>query len=259
MRISDTLHLLHLPSWLNDGVGVLTATFLHTIEDFIKLKEYCLKTGLNKIYQVPISEDIIDQVKKLAKITYDDSNAEYVYSINDLVQKKGKQYQEYRHKINRFKNLYPDVNFIKSDKPPSTKIIKEIKNLYEIWHDFSTESSEHSSNEQAALDRYIKISSQKIAFFGKTVNFYLYNSGTLVAFATVELVNDKYAVGHFLKINLNLSGSSQYFIYSICKELKKMGVITLNAQEDMGIEGLKNFKKHLNPQRMSHAYDLVIG
>ena len=254
-EITDTLHILELPNWLQVDEGVITSTIIHSVDDFIALVKYCQNVRINKLKEVPIVDEILEEIKKIdiAKVLGNSDSDEYVYKINDLASPKGKNYADFRSKINRFNRLYPEHKFEYSDKKPNKNTYKKIKALYEIWHDFDTESAKDSSNEDLALQKYIE---SKNSYLNSANNYYLYYRNKLVAYAMVEIVNNSYAVGHFLKVNLNLSGASEYFIHKICETLIKDEVEYLNAQEDMGVLGLRDFKQRLRPTKMILAYDL---
>lgn len=257
-EITNTLHMLELPNWLHVDDGVITSSIVHTVDDFMALMNYCQNVGIDKLKEVPIVDEIIEDIKKIdsARISNNVDSDEYVYKTNDLASPKGKNYADFRSKINKFNRLYPEHKFVYYDIKPDKNVYKEIKALYEIWHDFDTESAKDSSNEDLALQKYID---SKDNHLKKANNYYLYYKNKLVAYAMVEIVKNSYAVGHFLKVNLNLSGASEYFIHKICESLEKDGVEYLNAQEDMGVLGLRDFKQRLGPAKMIRAYDISLG
>jgi len=257
-ELTNTLHILELPNWLHADEGVITSTIVHTVDDFIALVDYCQSVSIDKLKEVPIIDEIIEEIKKVSysSILNNVDSDEYVYNINELASPKGKNYADFRSRINKFNRLYPEHQLVYSDKKPDKNTYKKIKALYEIWHDFDTDSAKDSSNEDLALQKYIE---SKENYLNRAENYYLYYKNKLVAYAMVEIIDNTYAVGHFLKVNLNLTGSSEYFIHKICKSLKNAGVEHLNAQEDMGVIGLRDYKQRLRPTKMIRTYDISLG
>lgn len=257
-KITDTLHLLELPNWVHTNEGVITTTFIRNLDDFMTLVNYCLEQGIDKLSEVPIADEIVKEIQKIdsVKLSNNIDSDEYIYDTLDLVSLEGKHYADFRSKINRFNRLYPEHKFIKSNKKPDGQTYKAIKALYEVWHDLDTQSSKDSSNEDLALQKYIESGD---TFINTSNNYYLYLKNKLVAYAMVEIVNGSCAVGHFLKINLNLTGANEYFIHKICESLNEESVKYLNAQEDMGVLGLRDYKQRLRPTKMIRAYDISLG
>ena len=254
------MHILNLPSWLNNNFGILSASHVYKISDFKELANFCNKMNIKKLAEVPIIDKLIDEVSEFALIEKEIDAAEYLYDVKKLINLKGRSFSDQRYRINHFNKLYPGADFSYSHNLPSQKVAGGIKEIYEIWHDFSTQSSMDISHEEEALERYLsigKLTNPKI--LNNTMNFYLNYQGKLIGYAMVEIVKDSYAVGHFLKLNLNISGSTVYFIHKICEVLDQMGVKYLNAQEDMGVEGLREFKQKLRPDKMCYAYTVVFG
>lgn len=257
-KINETLYLLDLPNWLYGTERYLTATSIATIQDFSELYDYCVSKGIESLKDVPIVDGLVQKIENMVKISKKLSDTEYVYRLENLVAMKGGEYATLRSKVRHFSRLYPDSEFIFSAKTPNRQTIKEIDKLYEVWHDFNSEPNQDISYEKQALEKYLSAKKNENSnILDKTIHYYLYVNTRLVGFAVIELINSNYAVGHFLKLNLNLSGASEYFIHSICTSLLKDGIEYLNAQEDLGVDGLRKFKQKLRPFKMINTYDVV--
>jgi hypothetical protein len=75
----------------------------------------------------------------------------------------------------------------------------------------------------------------------------IYVDRVMVAFHIYELVGRGWAVGHFTKAVREPAGASLYGWLEVARSLRLAGVHTLNYEQDLGIPGLRDFKRRLRP------------
>jgi hypothetical protein len=81
-------------------------------------------------------------------------------------------------------------------------------------------------------------------------------AGAMLGFTMNELLLDGFYMGHFgftLPDNLGLADLLEL---ETAKVMSAQGCTRMNFQEDLGIEGLRNFKLSWKPQYLLHKYDL---
>ena len=212
-------------------------------------------TGVNELKMVPdyFVEKIEDQSKY--KITEDLDNKDYILNIDDLVHSSGKVYQNFRHQISYFLKNYSELALLKVLDLSSTTDINEIINALHTWpiSSFSSDGNDPARVDARAIDRLFKL--QNILPV-KHQCLGLYIDGQLQGFSIfhVPISNSNIAMGNHIKFNSEYKRLFDFLVFATANRLREQGVIFLNAEQDMGIEGIRYHKSDLNPELYYRKY-----
>jgi len=182
-------------------------------------------------YKIEIKEDVDD--------------FEYVYKTIDLIELKGKKYHGKKNHVNTFEKSYNyEIKAIDNDK-----VVKDCLTLLHRWHEevLETIDKEMCMEIDAIKDIFGELQYLDL----KSIAVYVDNE--LAGFAVGEKVNDKMAVIHVERGELEYKG-----IYSFVNRKFLMGCFSdtefVNRQEDTGNEGLRKAKESYHPAKMVKKY-----
>ncbi len=196
-----------------------------------------------------VDESFISDLKKYTDYkveTFEDvDDFEYVYNTQDLIELRGKKYHSKKNHVNTFEKTYNyEIRAINNDN-----VIKDCLELLHRWHE---EVLETIDKEMCMEIDAIKDLFGELKFFDlKSIAIYVNN--VLAGFAVGEKVNDKMAVIHVERGEIEFKG-----IYSFINRKFLMECFAetefVNRQEDTGNEGLRKAKESYHPARMIKKY-----
>lgn len=196
-----------------------------------------------------VDESFIEDLKKYTdykiEVKEDIDDYEYVYNTNDLIELKGKKYHGKKNHVNSFEKTYGyEIKTIDNEK-----VIKDCIALLHKWHD---EVAVTVDKEMLMEIDAIKDLFSELHFFDlKSIAVYV--DGELAGFAVGEKVNDKMAVIHVERGEVEYKGiyaflNRQFLIQSFSD------TEYVNRQEDTGNAGLRKAKQSYHPVKMVKKY-----
>jgi len=183
------------------------------------------------------------------EFAYNDGSFDYVYSIDDLAELKGKKYHGKRNHINRFREKYPDV----TARAIGEENISAVKRMADEWFRqkmIDNPDGEYTMEKDAlsrALENYsgLGMESMVLESGGRVLAFTL---GNRLSDDTFDVNFEKAAAdvdGGYPAVNSEFAG----YIRSKYPEVR-----FLDREEDMGIEGLRKAKRSYHPHHMVDKY-----
>jgi hypothetical protein len=214
-----------------------------------KLVERNRELGRKEMLFGDSDEKFIEDLKKYTdykvEAEEDTDDAEYVYSINELIELKGKKFHGKKNHVNSFIKSYNyEIREINSDE-----IIEDCLLLLHKWHE---EVAVTVDQEMLAEIEAIKDVFRELKYFDlKSIAVYV--EGKLAGFAVGEKVNDKMAVIHIERGETDFNGIYAFvnreFLVRNFSDLE-----FVNRQEDTGNEGLRKAKTSYHPVKMVRKY-----
>lgn len=179
-------------------------------------------------------------------IDNDRNSYEYILDTSKQSLLEGKNFSDQRRRIRFFEKEHSkDVVDIQYYKKMDRYIKKAfLKYLKDMPTNNNAESSRQNINEPLAIKNSIKYASA----FDKNVMIIKIN-GKIVSLSMVSNLDRKTAGGNHLKVDYSIKYIFHYTVYQLSKTLLKDGVKEINIEQDLGIEGIRNFKMHLPPSR----------
>ncbi|NLM36666.1 MAG: DUF2156 domain-containing protein [Firmicutes bacterium] len=179
------------------------------------------------------------------RIIPDRTSWDYLYRTKDLIELRGRKYQQKRNHINRFQQFYP---FTYHSLTPEH--FPACQRLFEHWAAEKAGQPEVNEERLALQEAFQHFSLLKLK--GGALEVY----GELQAFAIGSRLNKDTAIVHFEKANAEFSGIyaviNQQFIAHEWADTKY-----INREDDMGLPGLRQAKERYHPFRMVEKYTVV--
>jgi hypothetical protein len=203
------------------------------------LYDLSTKAGLKSLAIESIEDRFLDDYKAVSdydiEISYSDDHSEYIYKANDLLDLSG---GANLNKRKRFKKCskQTDISFL----PMTQENVEICLKVQEAWcqeQDCSICKS-YAGCEKEALEVLVEVYDDKIY-----KGIFLCHNNNPIGYTICEKKNDKLAFLSFGKSNI--PDFLAYLDYLIVKD-HLSSVEYINLGEDMGKEGLRNFKQHLS-------------
>lgn len=196
-----------------------------------------------------VDENFINDIKKYTdykiEVKEDVDDFEYVYKTEDLINLRGRKYHGKKNHYNSFVKTYEyEIKDINNDH-----IKKDCINLLHKWHDemLQTVDREMCMEIDAIRDVFKEIHELDL----ETIAVYV--DDELAGFAIGELVNDKLAVIHAERGEIQYKGIYSFINKEfLVKSFSKTEFV--NRQEDAGNAGLRKSKKSYYPTKMVKKY-----
>lgn len=179
------------------------------------------------------------------QIYCDRDSYDYIYTIDDLADLRGRKFQKKRNHLNRFEQEHPDAQIL----PLDAKTLEKAHLLARKWYDerTATDPSGDYHLEKIALERafthYSEVGMEGVV---------LMEQDQIMAFAMGSRLNRDTFDIHFEKALGASDGTYAAINRGFARYLrdKYLEVRWLNREDDMGIEGLRKAKLSYNPDHM---------
>lgn len=179
------------------------------------------------------------------RIHPDRDGFDYVYDINDLADLKGRKYQKKRNHINRFRESYQGYEL----EPICDDNTVEAVELLQKWYTHRETQDPHSDfhMEKAAIFKALRDRSA----LGMEGLLLRYEGRVLAMTMGSRMSNDLFDV-HFEKALEEVDGAYPTINWEFARYLraKYPGLLYLNREDDLGLEGLRKAKLSYCPHHM---------
>ena len=205
----------------------------------------CCFTGLNQA-----ECDLLEQhYPGRFRIQPDRNSFDYIYSIDDLADLKGRKFQKKRNHLNRFRENHPSWR----TEPICSENLPAVREMAKSWYAHRHEIDPQGSYtlEEIALERAL-CDPEKLALEGLV----LLEDQQVLAFSLASrLSEDTYDV-HFEKAREDVDGAYTAINQQMAFHLREKHpeLRYLDREEDMGLEGLRKAKLSYNPVRLIEKY-----
>ena len=175
--------------------------------------------------------------------------ADYIYLRSDLATLVGKKFQAKRNHLNKFRNKYPDYEYI-SIGPNQ---IQECLDLEAEWCK-ANNCNEHegTGNERRALT-YALHNFEALGLTGGLLRA----EGKIVAFSFGMPINQETFGVHVEKADTTIDGAYAMINYEFANHVAEQYTY-INREEDLGIEGLRKAKLSYNPTILLEKYTICL-
>ncbi len=180
---------------------------------------------------------------------FDPASYDYVYSIDDLADLKGRKYQKKRNHHNRFCQSYPDHTVV----PITEANISELKQMVDEWYEEkAAEGADESYEmEKAAISKAFKWYT-RLGIEGLVI----LNEGKVLALTLGSRMSKDTFDVHFEKARSDSDGAYTAINREFARYIrdKYPEIRYLDREEDMGLEGLRKSKQSYYPHHMIAEY-----
>jgi hypothetical protein len=221
-------------------------------ETIIRLIEHAASQGLDTTLHL-VPQTVVQHIKNPAQfvVKEDPDNADYILSIKDLIEMRGKNFRGKKNFINRFKRVYEKETRLEPIDLTKKEIQSQVLKLFEDWERERGKTRKETQNELSAITKLLKHAHQLDL---KTIGLFV--SNRLVGFSINELVQDSHGVIHYEKADISYIGVFQYLKHQSALYLQTQGARLINYEQDLGIEGLRKAKLSYQPVSFLKKYTI---
>lgn len=239
---------------MEEGKGTFYAKpLMYKKENLVKLVEILMERNENytdRDYLFgDVDQNFINDLKKYTdykiEVKEDVDDFEYVYKTEDLIELRGKKYHGKKNHVNTFEKTYNyEIKTITTED-----VVNDCLELLHRWHEevLTTIDKEMCMEIDAIKDIFVELQYLNLESIA------VYVEGKLAGFSVGERVNDKLAVIHIERGELEYKG-----VYSFINRKFLMEYFSdteyVNRQEDTGNEGLRKAKESYHPAEMVKKY-----
>ena len=200
-----------------------------------------------------LTKEECDQVEALYPGAFrfycDRDSFDYVYSIDDLADLKGRKFQKKRNHLNRFDEAHPDVQVLPLDE--KTRV--QAYYMLQKWYADRKAANPHADFhlEELAMNRAFTFQ-QQLGLEGLV----LVENGEIIAFTMGSRLREDTFDVHFEKAREDVDGAYPAVNRAFARYIREKypEVRWLDREEDMGLEGLRKAKLSYNPDHMVEKY-----
>lgn len=254
-----------------NGYYVLNDNLVIKIQDFVTGDLFYSFLGTNKVHETiktllarSKNEGLDNQLRLVPAINLqsspdlenyfcikeDPDSFDYILSVEEVADFKGKKYHNKRNLVNRFKKLCPEHRLESLDFT-NEKTKKDIIELFYLWEQQKGKSRKETQIELTAIRRLLSFAS-----IHKVMGLGVYCKDRLIGFVSYHIVHNSYALINFEKGDLSYCGISSYLHHEAAKHLKTLGINYINYEQDLGIPGLKKAKMLWRPVHFLKKYTI---
>jgi uncharacterized protein len=219
-----------------------------TVSQLLKIAGH--DTNDKRIQLVPEQEARLLARKSKFKVVEDRDNHDYVISMPAVAKRSGKAFLHVRSAFNKFVNQHGHgAEFSELDlKLPDVQWA--ILNVF-LTREKGKPNSNYS-NEFYAVTRLLReVYEHPLRGFG------IERKGKLIGFIIVEELDHVWCLGHFWKADVNYYGIYSYLMCRVAEILSLEGFRYMNIEQDLGIEGLRQAKRFLNPVTLLKKFTIL--
>lgn len=189
-----------------------------------------------------------------ARVAYemDMDGSDYILSTGRLRNFKGTEFQKKRNWVNRFTREHPDHRVEPLDLSTRANT-RALLACFERWAAQRGQPGVYDLAEYKAFERLLVAAD----FFPDLHGLAVYVEGRFAAFMILELVQQRYGMGHFSKADEDFSGLTPFLMREVGEFLASRGYESFNYQQDLGVEGLRHSKKSYIPAAYLRKYALT--
>lgn len=170
---------------------------------------------------------------------------DYIYTVEQLSELKGKKLSSKRNHINRFLENNPDWVYEKITK----ENIHEVSKMHDEWEEMADVKSKKGLLEEGKVVKKALKYFDELGFSGGLLRA----KGKVIAFSLGDELNSDTFLVHIEKAFYDIQGAypmiNKQFVINNCMDYK-----FINREEDTGDEGLRKAKLSYNPYEILKKY-----
>ena len=172
---------------------------------------------------------------------------DYIYTVEQLSELKGKKLSSKRNHINRFLENNPDWVYEKIDK----NNLKEVDKMHDEWEEIADAKNNKGLLEEGRVVKKALKYFDELGFSGGLLRV----GGKVIAFSLGDELNSDTFLVHIEKAFYDIQGAypmiNKQFVINNCVDYK-----FINREEDTGDEGLRKAKLSYQPYEIIKKYSV---
>lgn len=180
---------------------------------------------------------------------------EYILDVDLLTSFNHPHLRTFRQAVEKFDGIYSTDRTIRLEQLSyTTETISRVINTLHSW-ERPKQQNDPLGIEKKYLEEMLRTASQtNLQLVG------LFDEDKLIGFCMYTLSEQKkFCLAHVIKVDYSFTHSFDYFLHAFAKYMKTQGYKYINAEEDMGVPGIRFKKQHLAPVKMLRRYTITPG
>lgn len=204
------------------------------------------------VFSVP--QYTYDRVRRLdSYIVVDDLNAaEYISNVRTHIDLEGHDLYHIRRAINRFHR-----STVGQSVDITNVQLNDLQSKLLLINSLHTWQGSVYDNDRDRLEGKILDNALLIAETINLESLCVFVDKKLVGFCLYKPLHDGYVNINHIKVSPEYPTLFRYMNHLLSVTLEKQGYTYLNGEQDLGIEGLRNYKTSLRPSKKLHKYNLI--
>lgn len=201
---------------------------------------------LRLVPEIAIQKEL-SQNEKIS-IKEDEDNFDYVISLSQFATLTGNINSHKRWRINKFTKNNTNVSVVVLPLNDQ-QVQAELLAIFDRWARAKNIHNDDSKNERTAIQRLLSdLVNPNLVCLGIRVQ------GKIIGFSIEELLQNNYAMGHFIKIDFSDASAYDYLRKITADYLLSKKCVYLNYEQDLGEKGLRESKRSLKPVHYLKKY-----
>lgn len=180
----------------------------------------------------------------------DEPNHDYIFSVEQIAQFDDNRYREKKKTLAKLQRKHPDLTVRRIDH---TALLVRFQ-MYKVFKKWVKESGSKTwQREYRALKRTLKLRGFHIVCIGA------FDKNEMAGFTVNEIEKNDYYQGHYGKAGYRYRGLGLLLEHETAKIIREYYHSKyMNLQQDLGIEGIRYYKRSLLPLRQLKKYNVTI-
>lgn len=191
-----------------------------------------------------VIKTLANQEANRFEIIEDTENFDYIYKVSEKADLSRTDQAKFRRTINRFIRDYGEDVTIRNIELTSDYEMNKLVNALHVWKSGDVVSNNDKLNiEGVAIDRYLK---NRQLLKPRCVQIFL--DGVMIGFSIYHYPpQGSYAIINHIKCNYNYQNIFDFTFFCVMNQLNMAGITYANGEQDLGVEGIRNYKHKLGP------------
>lgn len=181
-------------------------------------------------------------------------NKDYIFKVTTAYQMAGKNYADFRHKINYFMRNYSAGLEVRSIDLANQTLQKTLLQCLDTWYpERHTTDNDKDRIEKQAIERFLRLAGEvDVRALG------IFSKDQLIAFSLFHFPpQTNYAIGNHIKFNFKYRYIFDYTFYETLHFLYENDIEYINGEQDLGIPGLRIHKQEMQPYAFLRRFGIT--
>jgi len=245
-KLNGTIILRYTNIFNNNQINIIPLA--NSLHDLVieKIMLFLIENDLPpELHEIPsIICNKLDRNQWLIKTDRD--GYEYILDTSQQSTLQGSNYYRLRNNVNLFERVHSDdvidIKYYNEFNDEAKEVF--LHHINTMPFNNRNEASQENTMEPIAIRKNLEYAS----FFHKKALIIKINR-KVVSISMISFLDKNTAAINHLKVDYSVKNIFRYTVYQLSKILNENGIKEINFEQDLGIEGLREFKKYLRPSR----------
>ncbi|MEY4747378.1 MAG: hypothetical protein RLZZ416_427 [Candidatus Parcubacteria bacterium] len=219
------------------------------------LIDYCKTERFPTTLKLMPEISIKDIRSSVLRVEEDRDNFDYLYKVSEHARFLGGDFKRSRNFVNTFTREYPSARAEVADLA-DRGVQHSLVGVIRTWESnkIGANKTYELAHEEAAVGRLFETAGTH-----KLVVTAVFEGNAVRAFSIDEVLQDQYGISHFQKGDVRYKGIYDFLIQEKSKHLEVLGVVYINFEQDLGVEGLRRSKLAYRPMEFLKKYKVSLS